>query len=244
MYICCILFLFVVPLTCLSCHVECTDDISVFTSEDSDSSSSSGSDTDAKAPQQNSGSKVLIYLFLIWILFRVTEVSIKFISFCWCEGYFKTLSQWLFSLSLSLSLSSLVYMQEKILPVDGLDKEKGKFCFIGVSVFGISIKPSCFLPTNIILWNPTQNSMRIMMQWYIHVQSPTFFLKKKVFNTFLLDEIISTCAITVLCCVSWWIWFLYPRQWFRLHLAWDLLNQLVELPIQILFVLIWWIAIY
>ena len=89
-------------LTCLSCHVKHTADISVFTSEDSDSSSSSGSDTDAKAPQQNSGSKVLIYLFLIWILFRVAEVSIKFISFCWCEGYFKTLSQWLLSLSLSV----------------------------------------------------------------------------------------------------------------------------------------------
>jgi len=84
---CCILFLFVVPLTCLSCHAKCTDDISVFTSEDSDSSSSSGSDTDAKAPQQNSGPK------------------------------------------------------EKILPVDGLDKEKGKFCFIGVSICGISTKP-------------------------------------------------------------------------------------------------------
>ena len=91
-------------LTCLSCHVKHTADISVFTSEDSDSSSSSGSDTDAKAPQQSSGSKVLIYLFLIWILFRVAEVSIKFISFCWCEGYFKTLSQWLLSLSLSLCI--------------------------------------------------------------------------------------------------------------------------------------------
>jgi hypothetical protein len=144
-----------------------------FTSEDSDSSSSSESDTDAKAPQQNIGSKVLIYLFLISILFRVAEVSIKFISFCWCEGYFKTLSQW-------FSLSSLVYMQEKILPVDGLDKEKGKFCFIGVSIFGISIKPSCFLPTNITLWNPTQNSTRIMMQWYIHVQSPYLFFWKSI----------------------------------------------------------------
>ena len=56
----------------------------------------------------------------------------------------------------SLSLSSLVYMQEKVLPVDGVDQEKGKFCFIGVSIFGISIKPSCFLTTNITLWNHTK----------------------------------------------------------------------------------------
>jgi hypothetical protein len=99
---------------------------------------------------------------------------------------------------LSLSLSSLVCMQEKVLPVDGVDQEKGKFCFIGVSIFGISIKPSCFLTTNIALWNPTQNSTRIMMQCYLHARSPFFFLRN---NTFL-DEIISTCAITVLCCVS------------------------------------------
>jgi hypothetical protein len=37
----------------------------------------------------------------------------------------------------SLSLSSLVYTQEKILPVDGLGHEKGKFCFIVLSIFGI-----------------------------------------------------------------------------------------------------------
>lgn len=175
MYIRCTMFFLVVSLTCLSCHIQRTDCISVFTPKDSDSSSSSGSDTDAKAPQQNSGSKVLVYTLLSESFFGVAEVSIKFIFLYWREGYFKALSQRLLSFSLSLSF---VYMQEKILPVDGLDQEKGKFSFIGLSIFGISINPSCFLPTNITLRNPTQNSMRTMMQWYIHVQSPYFFSEK------------------------------------------------------------------
>lgn len=61
----CILFLFVVPLTCLSFHVQHTDVIHVFTFENSNSSSSSRSDTDAKASQQNNGSKVLIYIYIL-----------------------------------------------------------------------------------------------------------------------------------------------------------------------------------
>lgn len=79
MYIRCTMFFLVVSLTCLSCHIQRTDCISVFTPEDSDSSSSSGSDTDAKAPQQNSGSKVLVYTLLSESFFGVAEVSIKFI---------------------------------------------------------------------------------------------------------------------------------------------------------------------
>lgn len=76
MYIRCILFVFVMSLTWLGCHVQHTDGISVFTSEGSGSSSSSGSDTDAKAAQQNSVSKVLIYSLFFEYFFGV-EVSIK-----------------------------------------------------------------------------------------------------------------------------------------------------------------------
>lgn len=49
---------------CLGCYVDCTDDVSVFTSQDSDSSSSSGSDADAKALPQNSGLQVLMHTSL------------------------------------------------------------------------------------------------------------------------------------------------------------------------------------
>jgi hypothetical protein len=63
-----------------------------------------------------------------------------------------------------LSMSSLIYMQEKNLHVDGVDQKNGKFCFIDVLIFGISINPSCFPSANIFVWNPAQNSTRIMMQ--------------------------------------------------------------------------------
>ena len=52
----------------------------------------------------------------------------------------------------------------KNLHVDGVDQKNGKFCFIDVLIFGISINPSCFPSANIFVWNPAQNSTRIMMQ--------------------------------------------------------------------------------
>jgi hypothetical protein len=38
-----------------------------------------------------------------------------------------------------LSMSSLIYMQEKNLHVDGVDQKNGKFCFIDVLIFGLHV---------------------------------------------------------------------------------------------------------
>jgi hypothetical protein len=100
------------------------------------------------------------YIYLVTrILFISRSFNQIYLFLLMCEGYFKTLSQWLFSLCLLLSTC-----RKKILYVDGVDQKNGKFCFIDILIFGISINPSCFSSANIIVRNPAQNSTRIMMQ--------------------------------------------------------------------------------